>query len=90
MTRTVDCLKVAPRYTPVAHMGTPGPAEFEVKDQAPTTLVVTTSDGRKYDVTIAMMVLSVFDQGTINPLDKMPIIQVASQQFMQVKPHADG
>lgn len=64
--------------------------EFEVKDQSPTTVVVTTKDGRKYDVTIASMVLSIFDQGTLNPLDQMPILQVASQQFMQVKPHVDG
>jgi hypothetical protein len=71
-------------------MGTPGPVEFEVKDQSPTTVVVTTKDGRKYDVTIASMVLSIFDQGTLNPLDQMPILQVASQQFMQVKPHVDG
>lgn len=73
-----------------AHMGTPGPVQFEVKDQAPMTIVVTTNDGRKYDLNLAVMVLGVMDQGLTNPLDGMPIFQVASQIVMQAKSHVDG
>lgn len=71
-------------------MGAPGPVQFEVKDNAPMTIVVTTSDGQKYDLALAVLIHGVMDQGVVNPLDGLPILQVASQLLMQVKRHVDG
>jgi hypothetical protein len=71
-------------------MGTPGPVQIEVKEPTQVTIVVTTHDGQKYDLDIAVLILGVLDQGIVNPLDGMPVFQVASQQFMQVKRHVDG
>ena len=41
--------------------------------------------GVKYDLSMAIMVLRVLDQGIVNPLDGLPIFQVVSQIVMQVK-----
>ncbi len=71
-------------------MGTPGPVQFEIKEQTPVTIMVTTQDGQAFELNIAVMVLGVTDQGLTNPLDGMPIFQVASQMVMQVKRHSDG
>jgi hypothetical protein len=54
------------------------------------TIVVTTSDGQKYDLALAVLIHGVMDQGVVNPLDGLPILQVASQLLMQVKRHVDG
>jgi hypothetical protein len=70
-------------------MGTPGPVQFEIKEQVPVTLVVTTSDGQKYDLLAAIVIHGVSDQGVINPIDGTPLLQLASQLVMQVRRHAD-
>ena len=72
------------------NMGNPGPVQFETKDSARATVLVTTQDGQKFDVQMAILVLGVLDQGVKNPLDGLPIFQVASQVLMQVKRHPDG
>lgn len=71
-------------------MGIPVPARFETQAAVPTTVVVTTGDGQTFDLQMAIVVLGVVDQGITNPLDGLPIFQVATQLVMQVKRHADG
>jgi hypothetical protein len=71
-------------------MGAPGPVQFEVKESTKATIWVTTPDGQRFEVQMAIMVLGVQDQGLTNPLDGLPIFQVASQLVMQVKRRSDG
>jgi hypothetical protein len=73
-------------------MGTPIPTSiaFEIKEQAPLVMEVTAQDGKKYDVKLAIMVGAVIDQGSINPLDGTPLLQIMSQIVTQVKIHGNG
>jgi hypothetical protein len=71
-------------------MGVPVPVQFDPKSTPSATIVVATHDGQKFDLKMAILVYSVVDQGLTNPLDGMPIFQVASQIVMQVERHIDG
>ena len=72
-------------------MGAPGPVAFEVKEPtAKTTVLITAQDGQKFELQLALIVLGVGDQGITNPLDGLPLFQVASQIVMQVRRHVDG
>jgi len=70
-------------------MKAPKEVPFEVKDQPPLVVTVTLPDGQKYDVLMAVMVHDVIEQGVTNPLDGMPILQIAHQVVMKVKRHED-
>jgi hypothetical protein len=56
---------------------------------AKTTVLVTGQDGQQFEIQVALIVLGVLDQGILNPLDGVPIFQVASQIVMQVKRRSD-
>ena len=62
----------------------PGPLAFEVKESPPTVMMVTGTDGQRYEVKIAVVVMGVNDTGITNPLDGMPIFNMASQAVVQI------
>jgi hypothetical protein len=67
------------------------PVPFESKEPpAKTTVLVTAQDGQKFELQVAVIVLGVADQGMTNPLDGMPIFQIASQIVTRVTRHTDG
>ena len=71
-------------------MGRPGPVKFAAKPEKNVTVSVTTQDGQKYQIDIAIVVQGVMDTGQENPLDGMPMFQIASQLVTQVKRQSDG
>jgi hypothetical protein len=66
------------------------PVTFEVDQSVPTTLTVTASDGKRYEVKMAMLVQAVVETGQVNPLDQMPIFNVVSQVLSQTKLKTDA
>lgn len=71
-------------------MGQPGPVQFEVSASKNLTMTVTTQDGKKYSVELALLVAQVLDSGQINPLDQMPIFQIGTQIVMRVTEKGNG
>jgi len=57
----------------------PVPVTFSVRQSPSTVLEVQGPDGRKYELKMAILVSGVVDQGTVNPIDGMPIFGVAAQ-----------
>jgi len=71
-------------------MGRPGPVKFEAKPERNITVSVTAQDGQKYQIEMALIVQGVVDTGQDNPLDGLPMFQIASQIVTQVKRKTDG
>jgi hypothetical protein len=72
-------------------MGALVPVPFEQEGSpGKTTVVVTMQDGQKFEIQLALVVLGVADQGMANPLDGMPMFQVASQVVTRVSRRANG
>jgi hypothetical protein len=71
-------------------MGRPGPVKFEAKPRKNVTVSVTAQDGQKYEIEMALIVQGVIDTGQENPLDGLPMFQIASQIVTQVKRQTDG
>ena len=65
------------------HAAMPGPVAYEVEQSPATIVVVTTEDGRKYELRLALIMQLVIDTGQVNPLDQMPIFQISSQIVTQ-------
>jgi len=68
-------------------MAMPGqPVRFTVKDNPATVIEVITSDGKAYEIKIALIVPFVFDTGMRSPLDGLPIFHCPAQAAIQVTP----
>jgi hypothetical protein len=69
---------------------TPTPVAFEVKNTAPTILIVTGSDGVRYEVQVAVLVMAIMDTGLKNPIDQMPVFGLTSQLMTQIRRKTDA
>jgi len=67
-----------------------GPVAFTVEQNPTTVVVVTGSDGRRYELRLALVIQAIFETGQTNPLDQTPILQIASQIVTQTTARADG
>ena len=66
------------------------PLEFTPKESAQGLVVVTTADGQRYEVRLAMVVTAVSDTGHRNPLDGLPMFQITTQIVSQITRKTDG
>lgn len=65
--------------------GVPTPVEFQVTEEGkPSTIVVTGADGARFEIRLAISVQAVLETGQVNPLDGLPVYQLATQSFVQV------
>ena len=68
----------------------PGPLAFTIEDAPATVLKVTGPDVQRYEVKVALLVISVVDSGLKNPLDQLPIFNVNAQPVIQMKKVTDA
>jgi hypothetical protein len=73
-------------------MSAPAPsfATVETKASPATELVITTADGTRYDVRIALIVQGALDTGIKNPLDNMPIFNINMTTAIQITRKTDA
>jgi hypothetical protein len=67
-----------------------GPVHFEVENSPATVVVVTGSDGQRYEARIALLIMGASDTGLLSPLDGLPVFNIATQVVAQVKRVANG
>lgn len=73
-------------------MSVPQPVvvDFKVESNPATVLTVTGADGARYEVRLAMILTQVADSGIKNPLDNMPIFNIAAATATHVTRKTDG
>jgi hypothetical protein len=71
-------------------MAAGAPLSFEQESKPIATVVVTNSDGVRYEIKLALLVQAVMETGMTNPIDDMPLFNIAAQTVVQITRKTDG